>query len=183
MMVMALLIAATAAQAQKSEPGIKSWSLEAPLQWADFSGKPDSPETIYAAATYAGLALDVRDVTISGRVTFKIRAVFDSRRSWAHPDRSDDYVLAHEQLHFDIAELYARRLERKLNALQLKVKDKEVAKRMLVQYNIAQMKEQERYDTECVHGLNQENQLSWRTKVDRELRIKRVPASLTATKK
>lgn len=178
-----MLLVGIGVQAQKPEPGIKRWSQAAPLQWIDFTGKPDSPETIYAAATYAGLALDVVDVNISGRVTFKVNAVFDSKRSWAHPDRSDDYVLAHEQLHFDIAEMYARRLQRKLNALQLKVKDKEVAKRLLMQYNKAQMKEQERYDKECVHGLNQEQQLGWRTKVDRELRIKRQPAATEVTKK
>jgi hypothetical protein len=183
LVVMLLVVLGVHAQGQQPEPGIKRWSLNTPLQWIDFTGKPDSPESIYAAATYAGLALDVVDVNLSGRVTFKVNAVFDSKRSWAHPDRSDDYVLAHEQLHFDIAEMYARRLQRKLNALQLKVKDKEVAKRLLLQYNQAQMKEQERYDKECVHGLNQEQQLGWRTKVDRELRIKRPAAATAVTKK
>lgn len=175
------LLTITGVQAQTN--GFKEWAEQHPLSWADFTGKPDAPESVYAAATYAGLALDVQDVNFAGRVTFKVRAVFDSHRSWAHPDRKDKDVLAHEQLHFDIAEVYARRLERKLNALQLKVKNKEVAKKLVLQYNIAQMKEQERYDKECVHGLNRENQQEWRTKINRELMLKRNNTKLAAARK
>ncbi|WP_225000011.1 hypothetical protein [Cesiribacter sp. SM1] len=175
-----LLLTVQFAQAQSSENGIKRWDLAIPLQWTDFSGKPDTPDTEFAAATYAGLELDVVEVSFSGLVTFKVRAVFDSHRSWAHPDRKDDYVLAHEQLHFDIAEVYARRLERKLNSMQIKVKDKEVAKRLALQYNEAQMKEQGRFDKDCVHGLDRKSQEGWRNKVDRELKIKRAPRGLVA---
>lgn len=164
----------------QSNKNFKRWNFDVPLQWSDFSGKPDSPDTEFAAATYAGLELDVAEVNLSGRVTFKVRAVFDSQRSWAHPDRKDDHVLAHEQLHFDITEIYARRLERKLNAMQLKVKDKDIAKKLAMQYNEAQMKEQERFDKECVHGLDRRNQEGWRSNVDRELKIKRVSTGLVA---
>lgn len=154
------------------------WSAEAPLQWRDFRGKPGLADAEFAAATYAGLELSVEDVAISGHVTYRVRAVFDCKRSWAHPHRTDDRVLAHEQLHFDIAAAYARRLERKLNALKLKVKDKEVAKRLLHQYNRVQQQDQERYDIECIHGLNQEKQQQWRQRFDKELRIRRPPAGL-----
>lgn len=174
-----LLVTVQLARAQ-SDNGIKRWDFARPLQWTDFSGKPDTPDTHFAAATYAGLELDVVEVSISGRVSFKVRAVFDCHRSWAHPDRKDNDVLAHEQLHFDIAEVYARRLERKLNALQLKVKDKEVAKKLALKYNEAQMKEQDRFDKDCVHGLDRRNQESWRNNVDRELKIKRAPKALVA---
>lgn len=152
---------------------IVGWSAELPLRWSDFTGQPDNPDDVYAAATYAGLEMRVAEVSRSGQVIYKVRAIFDSHRSWVHPHRMDDYVLAHEQLHFDIAEAYARRLERKLNALKLKVRDKEVAKRLLQRYNDAQHKDQQRYDKECVHGLNREKQVEWRQRMDRELQIRR----------
>ncbi|AHM61489.1 hypothetical protein D770_16175 [Flammeovirgaceae bacterium 311] len=174
-----LLLSVHVAQAQ-SNKAFKRWDLRLPLQWGDFAGKPDSPDTDFAAATYAGLELDVVEVSYIGNVTFKVRAVFDSHRSWAHPDRKDEHVLAHEQLHFDITEVYARRLERKLNTMKLKVKDKEVAKKLALQYNEAQMKEQERFDKDCVHGLDRKNQESWRNNIDRELKIKRVAPRLVA---
>ncbi len=166
---------------QAQTTGMLPWSEQRLLVWSDFKGKPDAPELAWAAATFAGLSLDIADIK-AGRVTFRVQAVFDSKRSWAHPERIDANVLAHEQLHFDIAEIYARRLERKLNALKLRVKDKKVAKKLAQQYNLAQMKEQERFDKECVHGLNYENQHNWRTKVDRELRLKRVDSSLAKAK-
>lgn len=171
-------LAAVAVQAQALLP----WSAQRLLIWEDFKGKPDAPELVWAAATFAGLSLEIADVNMAGRVSFKVQAVFDRQRSWAHPDRRDAAVLAHEQLHFDIAEMYARRLERKLNAMKLKVKDKTVAKKLVAQYNQAQMKEQERFDKECVHGLNQEHEGSWRTKVDRELGLKRAGNSLAQAK-
>ena len=177
--LMMLLLTIAGAQAQTNN-GIKRWSVGYPLQWTDFNGKPDSPESIYAAATYAGLELDVAEISSSRRVKFRVRAVFDSRRSWAHPDRKDDHLLAHEQLHFDIAEVYARKLERKLNSMQLKVKDKEIAKKLVQKYNQVQMQEQERFDKECFHGLDREKQLGWRTNVDKELRIKRPKPVLVA---
>lgn len=177
LLILMMLFQTGIAQAQE---GILPWSYERLLVWSDFVGQPDEPESIYAAATYAGLSLDVTDVSFSGRVSFKVRAVFDSHRSWVNTARLDDALLAHEQLHFDIAEVYARRLERKLNAMQLKVRDKEVAKKLLAQYNTAQMQEQKRFDKECVHGLNREHEHKWRSKIDRELRIKRAQATASA---
>lgn len=172
-----LLVLLLAVTAQAQTRGMIFWAADQPLQWNYFRGKPDAPEKIYAAATYAGLELDVVDVSFSGRMTFKVRAVFDGNRSWAHPDRTDDAVLAHEQLHFDIAEAYARKLERKLNSLQLKTGNRDVAKKLLIKYNNAQLQEQKRYDQECMHGLQQEKQLEWQEKVEKELNIKRASAS------
>jgi hypothetical protein len=161
---------------------IVGWSAAMPLQWSDFAGQPDSPDEIYAAATYAGLEMRVAEVTRSGQVVYRVRAIFDRQRSWVHPHRMDEYVLAHEQLHFDIAEAYARRLEKKLNAMNLKVKDKEVAKKLLQRYNEVQRQDQQRYDKECVHGLNTQKQAEWRQRFDRELRIQRPAMELVQAK-
>lgn len=175
-----LLCWAVAAQAQPD--GLKRWSEEAPLLWSDFKGLPDAADTPYAAITYAGLDLDVSEVSFSGLVTFKVRAVFDCRRSWAHPARKDAAVLAHEQLHFDIAEIFARRLERKLSYLQLRVRDKAKAKQLLAQYQRAQLKEQARFDRESMHGLNRAYEAAWRQKADIELRIRRDAPKLVRQK-
>ncbi|EMR00924.1 DUF922 domain-containing protein [Cesiribacter andamanensis] len=178
LLMLILMAGAGSAQAQ----GMLVWSAQLPLRWSDFTGAPQSGDEAYAAATYAGLEMSIADVAFSGHVTYRVKAVFDSKRSWAHPHRMDEYVLAHEQLHFDIAEAYARRLEHKLNSMRLKVKDKEVAKKLLYRYNQVQQEDQQRYDTECVHGLNREKQAEWRQRFDRELRITRPAASIAQAK-
>ena len=153
-----------------------AWSHTRPLTWADFKGKPEAHDDLHAATTYAGIRLEVEEVAFpSGKITFKTEALFDPQRSWAHPERIDDHVLAHEQIHFDIAEMYARQLARKLNKLQLTSKNKHSAQKYFQQYSQLQLKAQQQYDRECAHGLDKEKQQVWRSKLDKELRIARKP--------
>lgn len=48
------------------------------------------------------------------RVVVDVYAYFSPRQSWYHKDMADDHLLSHEQLHFDITELYARKLRKKI---------------------------------------------------------------------
>jgi hypothetical protein len=157
--------------------GQLAWSVQRPLTWADFKGKPEAQDDLHAATTYAGIRLEVEEVAFpSGKITFKTEALFDPQRSWAHPERIDEHVLAHEQLHFDIAEMYSRQLAHKLNSLSLTSKNKHLAQKYFKQYSLLQLKAQQQYDRECAHGLDKQQQINWRSKVDKELGIKRAKA-------
>ena len=123
------------------QAGQISWNFQRPLTWADFKGKPEAHDDLHAATTYAGIRLEVEEVAFpSGKITFKTEALFDPTRSWAHPERIDEHVLAHEQLHFDIAEMYARQLVRKLNSLSLTSKNKHLAQKYFKQYSQLQLR-------------------------------------------
>ena len=79
-------------------------------------------------------------------------------------NREDEATLEHEQAHFDITEIYARRLRRDLSKVR-----NEVAAKKLMQANFdALQQEQKRFDrshkNECgVHPL-------WQEKIDQELK-------------
>lgn len=147
-----------------------AWSSKAPLQWVHFQGKPETDDQVHGAVTYAGIEVLVDQVLFpSGNIRFKAHAIFDQKRSWVKKGQPDSALLAHEQLHFDITEVYARKLMHKLNELRLSKKDKALVKKWQKRYQEAQLNAQKLYDRESVHGLHFEQQQAWRTLIDAEL--------------
>lgn len=141
------------------------WQQSRPLRWHDFKGIPEKGDKIHGAVTYAGLDVEVAD---NGPLQFSVVAVFDPFRSWVHPERKDPELLAHEQLHFDIAAVYAMKLEQKLNSLRNKW-DREKIKKIISIYEKAQLKSQQRYDDDSLHGIRKDQQQAWRKLINREL--------------
>lgn len=148
-----------------SEPAYLVWQKRRPLQWHDFKGRPEYTNHIHAAVTYAGLDVQLQD---DGPIRFRVEAVFDPQLSWVHPKKKDPQLLAHEQLHFDITEVYARKLENKLNSLNNK-RDRKKIKELIADYKQLQLNAQAQYDKESLHGIRQESQQAWRMLIDREL--------------
>lgn len=148
-----------------------SWREGVPLQWSHFQGKPEIADKVHGAVTYAGFDMEVEKIHFpGGHLRFKARAVFDRKRSWVKAGEPDSLLLAHEQLHFDITEIYARKLMHKLNSLQLRKKDKLLLKKWQNHYWQAQLKAQKQYDRDSMHGLRFEEQQAWRSLINAELR-------------
>src|SRR5712692_1059719 len=95
------------------------WSATRPLRWGDFHGVPrqgsdEAAKTaygIYYAWKCRGRAFEFRAV-----------AAFHTQESWVQPAVVSDSAegprtLGHEQTHFDIAEVYARRMRRHFREL------------------------------------------------------------------
>ena len=137
------------------------WSNTRRLSWNDFVAAP--PEHAYNAAltctsiemrfTYNGEALD-----------YVISCNFDKNSSWGRI--KNDYILAHEQAHFDIAEMYARRLHQAIK--DYTVNEKTVGRDMNALYKktmdeLQQMQKQ--YDDETDHSRNVPQQKLWLVKI------------------
>jgi hypothetical protein len=95
------------------------WSANRPLTVADFQSRPKPYEKLAALTTTdikAGAAC--RDFVFSGTV----QATFDPNASWFRDTKNfSPQLLRHEQLHFDLTEVYARVLRQKLAIFQTKV--------------------------------------------------------------
>ncbi len=149
-----------------------SWSATRKLTAADFKGVPDKEEAeITAAATYCGITFETNRVTLYKNPKFFVSCVFDCYQSWMKSEYKDNKeVLEHEQTHFDLGEVYTRKL---LQALQnegmtmfdLEKKSTEIYQRIFDEYK----KRQEQYDNETVHGTIKEKQTEWNKKVAAEL--------------
>ena len=87
------------------------------------------------------------------------------------PGSKNDYVLDHEQLHFDITRLAAERFKRYLQKMTFSVEDfsSELQYQYIDFYRVhSQLQIQ--YDNETGHGTNQAAQAAWVKKVRDELR-------------
>jgi hypothetical protein len=141
------------------------------LNWGDF--KAVSNDNLEAAAlTSAGLGFDESYDYSDGRgtLTVTVYCYFDPEQSWVKQIGRNDYILKHEQHHFDISYINTLLFIKKLkqasftnsNYKQL-IRDfyKEAGKKMFDMQN--------QYDTETHHGLIKDKQAEWSDKIDQQL--------------
>ncbi len=88
------------------------WKKDRPLTWDDFKGKPAKRFAV-ASTNYDILKKVLSINKDSSRV--EVKAVFFCNKSWKKERWIDQTVLNHEQKHFDIVELYARKLRKLLH--------------------------------------------------------------------
>ena len=163
-----LPIGAAQAQAVQIPAGSIPWSADRPLTVADFRGRPQ-PTAGHAALTSADIntGANCRGNVFSGSA----RASFSPARSWVRdPARMTPALLRHEQLHFDMAEVYARRLRQQLAAIhtpcsQLGNTFDQVSQAAYAAWE----KAQKDYDRDTNHGLLPELQARWEAQVHQQL--------------
>ncbi len=148
-----------------------TWKASERLTWHDFKGK--IPNKARAAATTAS-GITYRFSTTGNRdhmkVDFKVDTYFYPNKSWYQPELCDDVILSHEQLHFDISELYARKLKERLN--QAKFTRKNIKSKVKVIYrkiNEELNDFQNKYDNETNFSRDREQQLIWNENIAQQL--------------
>lgn len=137
------------------EPGLR-------LAWSDFRGQPPASKRI-AATTASGLSYSytARGGSHGYELDFTVATFFYPDKSWYHPGLCDARVLSHEQLHFDISELFARRLRTRLRQTRFTGKVKAEVRRIFAEVNRELSEFQDRYDRETDFSRNPEAQLAW----------------------
>lgn len=85
------------------------------LTWKDFKAQPDKSSP-YLASTYSGFSFSYSYKMEGGEpeFTYEVKTNFYPDRSWLKPGNGTKKLLGHEQLHFDISELYARKFKQYL---------------------------------------------------------------------
>jgi hypothetical protein len=144
------------------------WNKDSLLTWDDFQGK--APATAATAAmTYTTIGLNTFDYTTTS-YNVSIKAMFVKNKSWVQIKKATDYLLKHEQLHFDIAELYARKLRKGLT--EGKFTSSQLSNQvtaMFKDYNSKLEAYQAKYDKETNHSRITEKQEQWESAVPKEL--------------
>jgi hypothetical protein len=140
---------------------ILTWNASRKLTWEDYKAKPD-PGSDAAASTTTLLLIDYKISNTS--FSYKIKSHFSKNRSWGR--HKDAYILSHEQGHFDIAEIFARKLHKLMSEYRfdLKTYQKELKK---IYEKVTDEKEemQNEYDQETRHSINREKQAAWLKKI------------------
>jgi hypothetical protein len=151
----------------RSNSSLIDWSKERRLTWSDFKASPD-PSSPNAALTGTSIKFDFSYSSAKG-FQYHISCQFDKTKSWGRV--KNEYILMHEQGHFDIAEIYARKLCKALREYQPDVEkaNKEVNKIYEKVMNEL-TKTQKEYDRETNFSINKEIQMEWLKKIDDELK-------------
>ncbi|MDC6367073.1 MULTISPECIES: DUF922 domain-containing protein [Flavobacteriaceae] len=151
---------------QEIEEGVP-WSMEKRLTWSDFKGKVP-PAAVPAATTASGISYSYTANLIHHEVhlDFEVNAYFYPNESWYKPDICDDLTLSHEQLHFDIAELFARKMRDKLKRTSFSDNVKAEIRKIYQEILKELQDYQELYDWETDFSRKRAKQLEWNQKVD-----------------
>jgi hypothetical protein len=149
-----------------------TWSATRRLTWKDFRGRPPSSGSEVAKTAYA---LFYGWKCRGEAFEFRVIAGFRPRHSWVKTMAVNDSglsrsALRHEQTHFDLAEVHARRLRRYFGGLASACRKTDAELTQLASRLLQEEKaEQQRYDTETNHGLRPESQAAWNADVTRRL--------------
>jgi hypothetical protein len=187
------------AQPSRDQPTMIEWLPDRPLTIRDFKGKvpPRASET-----SLSWVAVEASWECEGGTATSRVRAVFDPNRSWWREinqnlwSRADDPplagarddggrgLLAHEQLHFDLTELWARRIRAALEKLPDACRSPGTLRAL--EGAIDQMEhdwqdEQKRFDAETGHGLDAPRQKTWAARIAKALKESYPGAPAAAT--
>lgn len=138
------------------------WQANRKLIWADFKGKQDKLNPA-VALTYSDIKIGAS--FINGNVSVTVNNLFDAKLSWTK-NKTSTALLAHEQVHFDITEIYTRKIRIKLNAIASEetIKNGTLNKESTILLN--EWKSfQKKYDDETNHGIIMVKQKEWEEKV------------------
>ena len=157
---------------QNSDEETMTWQEDRELTWSDFKATPN-PNSNAVALTASGITFGYSVKTSGQRIidfNTTVNAHFYPNKSWYLKDKGDAYILAHEQLHFDITELYTRMFRKQLTKLVVNQNVKEQMKRLHTAINEAVNETQKRYDAQSNHSINVEAQRQWKTFIHEELK-------------
>ena len=148
------------------------WQSGLKLKYADFKADTKDIKGSAIANTASGFGFSVTDK--NGEITGSIYVRFYCDKSWWKseliPEEKRDYVLAHEQLHFDICELFGRKLYKEiLDLCNFGKLNNRTIKRLHSKLEKQYSNYQDKYDKETEHSTNRVEQFYWSKHVKAEL--------------
>jgi hypothetical protein len=148
----------------QANDSIKCWSSNDKLTWNDFKGKVDT-NSRFAAICPSNIKVYPILVNDSA-YQYRVKVIFFRYKAWHRTTTTD--ALAHEQLHFDITELYARKLRKMIKdsfAGEYNDEFGNSVKKMIAE----SLKQEGIYDERTMHGADKESQAEWSKKIHVEL--------------
>lgn len=146
------------------------WHKARKLTWNDFKGEAPSGTPV-AALTASGISYSFSSVQRGDEIeiNYIVTANFYPSRSWYQPKYASSNVLAHEQLHFDITELFARKFRQRLDATRFTRDVKAEVRAIFKQINRELSEFQDRYDLETNSSRLRDRQRDWHRRVQEEM--------------
>jgi hypothetical protein len=148
------------------------WKEDRKLVWDDFKStvsRKTNPDVV--AYTHCGWEYSViKSSNPKSPVKIEITTIFNEDKSWKDIKMLSDYILLHEQKHFDIAELFVRKFRKEVEEKIKTTADynknfKAIYNKILNDYKNFQTS----YDKVTEHGMNKEKQAEYNVAIAEEL--------------
>ncbi|GAA4892024.1 hypothetical protein GCM10023311_15560 [Flaviramulus aquimarinus] len=145
------------------------WNASNKLEWKDYKGTLNPEIIAYASTSYKidiipeNVIVDLNDYIVNYQ-DLTVVANFYKNHSWTVSN--DVELLNHERLHFDIAELFARKIRKRFS--ELKNSGEKRFARYQNEYNALWQScrvFQKKYDSETNHGAKKNESGIWYKKV------------------
>ncbi|MBC7901806.1 MAG: DUF922 domain-containing protein [Gemmatimonadaceae bacterium] len=142
------------------------WKATRKLNWNDFKGKVPEGSTV-AALTSARINFKY-GYSIRQGLNYEISCFFEKNSSWGRV--KNDHILSHEQGHFDITEIHARKLHRDLKKYKFNHATASKDINAIYQNIVNQQNDmQNEYDDESNFSRDKARQAEWLKKIQDEL--------------
>lgn len=171
--VLSVLIVFLCLSKPATAQSIVEWSKDRKLTWSDFKAAPNTDIVAYALTSYkieilpSDVMVDLED-NIQNYESLTVVANLYTEHSWVYEE--SDYLLLHEQLHFDIAALYAFKIREEFEKLKAQ-KNANYNAYMRVYQTLwkACLETQKTYDKETNHGQNVAINNNWIAKINEQI--------------
>lgn len=146
------------------------WNEKQKLTWADFRGKPIASAN-FVASTNTGISFHYSYTIKNGnvKVEYAVESFFNPQASWYIPDKINAHILRHEQAHFDISELHARILRKKLHGQRFSKNVKREIENIYRKVERDRRAMQTKFDAATDHSRNFEKEKEWQHAIARKL--------------
>ncbi|MEQ8304631.1 MAG: DUF922 domain-containing protein [Cyclobacteriaceae bacterium] len=180
MLAKVVLILAILMQLSYADSDPIKWSKTQKLTWVDFQEKAPTQDP-HAARSRVEVRYESQ-VDKHGAMTMDIESIFIRELSWVKPQNKNDQLLHHEQYHFNITEVWARKLRKEIIGKRWNKKTLEKDFGTLFKKIMNALdKEQSAYDNQTNHSKAETIQAEWESKIDNELRVYEAFASTSVS--
>ncbi|MGK0386126.1 MAG: hypothetical protein ACI849_000733 [Patiriisocius sp.] len=148
-----------------------AWEEGSKLSWSMFKGSPENLSG-FVASTNSGISVSFSVATRDGkvRVNYEVQSYFYPNNSWYKRGHVNAYVLAHEQTHFDISELFSRKLKQEFSVITKDKNFQSKAEKVYQQNEQERVVMQQLFDEESDHSRDSEQEEAWEAFVQKEIK-------------
>lgn len=149
------------------EDSLIVWQEDYKLGWSDFKG--NAPKNEVAESAFIHVKIKTKGEWKDDMPNYKVYTYFNPFKSWTL-DSVSMLLLSHEQLHFDIAELYSRKIRKVIWELRNNRENNpdvyvEEINRILQEYVVYQVE----YDNQTKHGTSVKKQGEFNSLIRKKL--------------
>ncbi|MCW3094073.1 MAG: hypothetical protein JWP81_5142 [Ferruginibacter sp.] len=162
-LIISIVIAANChGQINYIDSNLIQWDSIDKIKWENFLSKNDSSLSAAESNTFIQPKFYLR----ADSVFCRIISFFNPNKSWKKEQiLNANYGLNHEQIHFDITEIFARRIRKQIINSKTSEQNEYTIQKIYQENVIACNYFQDLYDSETEHSLNRLNQDKWNKKV------------------